>query len=147
MIAVYAPLFGFVGVLAGAILTARLTARREYSQWLRDAKLQASIDMINALQLLIRRMINIAYLGDDSGSYENKDFAERMPKSEHALKKIEDFDNTQIEWNNAQHEALLLSSPEVTLITTGPSIRANGACWPTRFYRADRAVRELIFLG
>lgn len=62
MTAILTALLGGLLAISGGLVGIALTDRRERNRWLRDSQLQASSDLVTALQLLIRRMINVAYL-------------------------------------------------------------------------------------
>ncbi len=61
-----------IGLVAGGLIGIALSDRRERYRWIRDSELQASTNLLSALQLLVRRMINVAYLDEhasrDQGS-------------------------------------------------------------------------------
>jgi hypothetical protein len=114
MSAILTTLLGGLLAIAGALVGIALTDRRERNRWLRDSQLQASTDLISALQLVIRRMINIAYLDPvKSGNYELKNFKRRKPRNPHSLGVIASFDDAMIEWNNARYKALVIVPTEV----------------------------------
>jgi hypothetical protein len=136
---------GVLGAILGVVVTWVLTGRSERRQWKRDTQLQASVDLVNALQLLIRRMINMAYLGEESGSYESRDFKDRRPKNEHAVEAISRIDDAQIEWNNAQHKVMVFNPPEVVALI--PALdreadrllnQAHARAWTRSEYREER---------
>jgi hypothetical protein len=60
--ALVSTLLGGLLAIGGGMVGIGLNDRRERSRWLRDAQLRASTDLLSALQLLVRRMINVAYL-------------------------------------------------------------------------------------
>jgi hypothetical protein len=95
--AVLAALVGGLLAIAGGLVGIALSDRRERSRWLRDTQLQASINLLSALQLLIRRMINLAYLD---------------PK-DHASPTAAAFGEATVAWNNALYGALLIVPPRV----------------------------------
>lgn len=114
MTAVLAALLGGLLAISGGLVGIALTDRRERGRWLRDSQLQASTELVTALQLLIRRMINVAYLDPvESGSYELPDFEKRRPQSAHAIGVMAAFDDATAAWNSARHKALLITPPEV----------------------------------
>jgi hypothetical protein len=114
MSAILTTLLGGLLAIAGALVGIALTDRRERNRWLRDSQLQASIDLISALQLLIRRMINLAYLDPaESGSYELHAFERRRPQNQYSLTVITAFDDATVGWNNARYRALLITPVEV----------------------------------
>ena len=112
MTAVLAALLGGLLAISGGLVGIALTDRRERGRWLRDSQLQASTELVTALQLLIRRMINVAYLDPvESGSYELPDFEKRRPQSAHAIGVMAAFDDATAAWNSARHKALLITHP------------------------------------
>src|SRR5215469_5293929 len=114
MTAILTTILGGLLAISGGLVGIALTDRRERSRWLRDSQLQASTDLITALQLLIRRMINVAYLDPaESGSYELEEFAKRRPQNRHAAIIMAAFDDATAEWNSARHKALLITPSQV----------------------------------
>jgi hypothetical protein len=114
MTAILTTLLGGLLAISGGLVGVALSDRRERSRWLRDSQLQASTDLMSALQLLIRRMINVAYLDPaESGSYELQDFEKRRPQNAHAISVMAAFDDATAGWNSARHKALLITPPEV----------------------------------
>lgn len=114
MTAILTTLLGGLLAISGGLVGVALTDRRERSRWLRDSQLQASTDLATALQLLIRRMINVAYLDPaESGSYNLEDFKKRRPQNSHAIGVMAAFDDATAGWNSARHKALLITPPEV----------------------------------
>src|SRR5262249_8356265 len=59
MTAVLATLLGGFLAIAGAIVGIALGDRRDRSRWLRESQWPASTNLLSALQLLVRRMINV----------------------------------------------------------------------------------------
>jgi hypothetical protein len=114
MTGILTALIGGLLAISGGLVGIALTDRRERNRWLRDSQLQASSDLMTALQLLIRRMINVAYLDSaESGSYELQDFEKRRPQNEHAIETMAAFDDATAGWNGARHRALLITPAEV----------------------------------
>lgn len=114
MSAILTTLLGGLLAISGGLVGIALTDRRERNRWLRDSQLQASTDLISALQLLIRRMIDIAYLDPiESGNYELQDFKKRRPRNQHSLTVITAFDDATVEWNNARYKALLITPAKI----------------------------------
>jgi hypothetical protein len=60
--AVLTTLIGGLLAISGGLVGIAMSDRRERTRWLRDSQLQASTNLLSALQLLVRRMINVAYL-------------------------------------------------------------------------------------
>ena len=114
MSAILTTLLGGLLAIAGGLVGIALSDRRERNRWLRDSQLQASTDLISALQLVIRRMINIAYLDPvESGDYESRTFKRRKPRNPHSLGVITAFDDAMIEWNKARYKAILIVPAEI----------------------------------
>ena len=100
MTAVLTTLLGGFLAIAGALVGIALGDRRERSRWLRDSQWQASTNLLSALQLLVRRMINVSYLDEK----ESVDPASAVVAS---------FSEATVAWNSALYSALLITSPEV----------------------------------
>jgi len=110
MTAILTTILGALLAISGGLVGIALTDRRERSRWVRDSQLQASSDLITALQLLMRRMINVAYLDPaESGSYELEEFAKRRPQNQRAETTMAAFDDATASWNSARHKALLIT--------------------------------------
>jgi hypothetical protein len=62
MSAILTTLLGGLLAISGGLVGIALNDRRERTRWFRDAQLQTSTNLLSALQLLVRRMINVAYL-------------------------------------------------------------------------------------
>lgn len=114
MTAILTTLLGGLLAISGGLVGVALTDRRERTRWLRDSQLQANTDLVTALQLLIRRMINVAYLDPaESGSYELQDFDKRRPQNAQAISVMAAHDEATAVWNSARHKALLITPPEL----------------------------------
>ncbi len=100
MTAVVTTLLGGCLAIAGGLVGIALGDRRERSRWLRDSQWQASTNLLSALQLVIRRMINISYLDER----ESADPASAV---------VAAFSEATIAWNSALYSALLVVPPEV----------------------------------
>jgi hypothetical protein len=95
--AVLTTLVGGVLAIAGGLVGVALSDRRERSRWLRDSQWQASVNLLSALQLVVRRMTNVAYQdSNDTTSPTSVAFIEAM-----------------LEWNSAIYGALLAVPPRV----------------------------------
>ena len=90
------------------------TINWERTRWFRDAQLQASTNLLSALQLLVRRMINVAYLDPSEwmsqDSLDPKKWKDRDPKS---APEVAAFVEATVSWNNALYRALLIAPPSV----------------------------------
>jgi hypothetical protein len=100
MTAILTTLLGGFLAIAGGLVGIALGDRRERSRWLRDSQWQASTNLLSALQLLIRRMINVSYLDEK----ESHDPASAVVAS---------FSEATVAWNSALYSALLITPPEV----------------------------------
>ncbi len=100
MNAILTTLLGGLLAVAGGLVGIALTDRRERYRWLRDALLQASTNLLSALQLLVRRMINVAYLAPE----ESRDLASPT---------VAAFNEAMVLWNNARYAALLVTPAAV----------------------------------
>jgi hypothetical protein len=98
--AILTTLLGGLLAVAGGLVGIALSDRRERHRWLRDSQLQASTNLLSALQLLTRRMINVAYLEPD----ESRD---------QSLPAVIAFNEAMVAWNNARYAALLVTPPAV----------------------------------
>ena len=112
--AILTTLLGGLLAIAGGLVGIAFTDRRDRNRWLRDSQLQASTELITAVQLLVRRMINVAYLDPaESGSYDLQEFAKRRPQNPRAAAVMAAFDDATAEWNSARHKALLVTPPRL----------------------------------
>jgi len=100
MTAVLTTLLGGFLAIGGALVGIALGDRRERNRWLRDSQWQASTNLLSALQLLIRRLINVFYLDEK----ESKDPGSAVVAS---------FSEATVAWNSALYSALLIIPPEV----------------------------------
>ena len=95
---VLGPLVGGLLAIMGGLLVALTSHRRERRRWHRDSQLQASVALLTALQTLVRRMIDLAYLEDKRGDSRGQ-------------AAIASYHEATIEWNSAMYAALLVSPP------------------------------------
>ena len=100
MTAVLTTLLGGFLAIAGGLVGIALGDRRERNRWLRDSQWQASITLLSALQLLVRRMINVSYL-------------DRKESRDPASAVVASFSEATVAWNSALYSALLITPPEV----------------------------------
>jgi hypothetical protein len=139
-------LLGGLLAIAGGLAGIALTDRRERNRWLRDTQLQASVDLISALQLVIRRMINIAFLDPvESGDYELENINLRKPRNQHSLSATTALDDALVEWNNARYKATLIVPAEI--VATIPEMDeevdrilklAHSRTWSRAEFREER---------
>jgi hypothetical protein len=100
MLTILATLLGGLLAIAGGLVGLALSDRRERARWLRDSQLHASADLLSALQLLVRRMINLAYLEPEKATDQTS-----AP--------VAAFNEAAVGWNNALYRALLIMPPAV----------------------------------
>jgi hypothetical protein len=100
MVPVLTTLLGGLLAISGALVGIHLGDRRERNRWLRDSQWQASSALLSALQLLNRRMINVAYLDGEEAR-------------DQASPTVASFNEATVEWNAACYSALLVAPPEV----------------------------------
>jgi hypothetical protein len=100
MSAVLTTLLGGFLAIAGGLVGIALRDRREHTRWLRDSQWQATTNLLSALQLLVRRLMNISYLDEK----ESGDQASAIRAA---------FSEATIAWNSALYSALLITPPEV----------------------------------
>lgn len=96
MDAIVATIVGGLLTIAGGLVGARAAERRAESRWRQDAQLQATTQLLGALQTLMRRMIDFAYLED---------------KSDRGSATIQNYHEATIGWNSARYAALLVALP------------------------------------
>ncbi|WP_146228015.1 hypothetical protein [Micromonospora sp. S4605] len=102
MEAVLGSLVGGVLAIAGGLLVALATVRHDRRRWQRDAELKAATDLLSALQSLVRRLMNLAYLEDKRG--------------DEAAAAMADYREATIAWNSAMYAVLLVGSPASTAL-------------------------------
>lgn len=112
MITILTTLLGGLLAISGGLVGIALSDRRE-RRWLRDSQLQASIALLSSLQLVMRRMTNVAYLSPDewksAASLDPTKWNDRDPSSPIVAAFVE----ATVQWNSATHGALLISPPDV----------------------------------
>ena len=102
MQAFLAALVGGLLAIAGGLAAVLATSRGVRSQWRKDTQLKVSTEVLSALQKMVSRINDLAFLADkESGDAENV-------WSAHVA--------SATEWNNARHAALLVSSPKVAAL-------------------------------
>jgi len=97
-----AALIGGTLAVAGGLVVAIAGDRGERRRWRRDTQLKVNVELLSALQSLMRRMIDYAYLQEDKRD------------SEHSSRLVEAYHEATIVWNSAMYAALLVSPQEVT---------------------------------
>jgi hypothetical protein len=102
MQAFLAALVGGLLAIAGGLAAVIATNRGVKSQWRKDTQLKVSTEVLGALQKMVRRINDLAFLPDK----ENSDADDAW--SAHTA--------SATEWNNARHAALLVSSPRVAAL-------------------------------
>jgi hypothetical protein len=112
--AILTTLIGGLLAISGGLVGIALTDRRERTRWMRDSQLQASISLLSALQLLVRRMINVAYLDPQVwADQESLDPGRRRDKDPQSSATVAAFVEATVAWNNALYRALLIAPPSV----------------------------------
>jgi hypothetical protein len=91
--AILTTLLGGLLALAGGLVGIALSDRRERHRWRRDSQLQANAALLSGLQLVIRRMINMAYVGPP----ESLDQTSSVVMA---------FNEALVVWNNARYAAM-----------------------------------------
>jgi hypothetical protein len=100
MAAFLTTILGGVLAISGGLVGITLSDRRERSRWLRDSQWKASTNLLSALQLLVRSMINVSYLNEKDS---------RDP----TIGVVASFSEATVAWNSALYSALLIAPPEV----------------------------------
>ncbi|MCA1675245.1 MAG: hypothetical protein LC799_24665 [Actinobacteria bacterium] len=95
-----AALIGGVLAVAGGLVVAVAGDRGERRRWRRDAQLKVNTELLSALQGLMRRMIDVAYLPDKR-------------RGEHPSEVLKAYHEATIAWNSAMYAALLVNPQEV----------------------------------
>jgi hypothetical protein len=93
-------LVGGLLAIGGALIGIALGDRRERTRWLRDSQWQASSSLLSALQLLVRRMINVAYVSAEASVDQGSPL-------------VAAYNEAAVEWNRALYNALLIAPPGV----------------------------------
>jgi hypothetical protein len=113
MNALLTTLLGGLLAITGGLVGIALNGRRERTRWLRDSQLQANTNLLSALQLLVRRMTNVAYLDPsvwkDPKSFELAKWDDRDP----SFGVVSAYIEATVGWNNAMYAALLVAPPSV----------------------------------
>lgn len=136
MTAILTTLIGGLLAISGGLVGIALNDRRERTRWLRDSQLQASTNLLSALQLLIRRMINLAYLDPNEwGDAESVDPDRRKEKNPQSAAVVAAFYEASVGWNNAKYRALLIAPPTVAakipeLLSPAPCVSWDGNQMP-----------------
>jgi hypothetical protein len=102
MQAFLAALVGGLLAIAGGLAAVFATSRGERSQWRKDTQLKVSTEVLSALQEMVRRINDLAFLADKEGDEADDAWSAHVASA--------------TEWNNARHAALLISSPEVAAL-------------------------------
>ncbi len=100
MSAILTTLMGGLLAIAGGLVGVALSSRGERYRWLRDSQLRASANLLSGLQLVVRRMINVAYVDPA----ESRDQASPV---------VAAFNEAMVVWNNARYAAMLVTPPKV----------------------------------
>jgi len=98
------PLIGGLLAIAGGLLVSLSQFIRERRRWQRDARIRSGVDLLAALQTLMRRTINLAYVPAES------------PKSESTTGRaaIDRYEEATIAWNSAKYAVMLVTPGDLT---------------------------------
>jgi hypothetical protein len=102
MQAFLAALAGGLLAIAGGLAAVFATSRGARSQWRKDTQLKVSTKVLSALQEMVRRINDLAFLPEKEGGGADDAWSAHVVSA--------------TEWNNARHAALLVSSPEVAAL-------------------------------
>lgn len=102
MSALLATLVGGALAITGGLVGVLATHRSESSRWRRDSQLRVSTELLNSLQEVIRRMIDLAYLTEKP--------ARGSPRASSA------YHEATIRWNSSIYAALLVSPPKLAAL-------------------------------
>src|SRR5579872_1104035 len=100
MTTLIAALIGGGLAIAGGLVGVFATDRRERNRWRRDTQLKTSIELLSSLQVVIRRMIHLAYLTE-------------KPLQPTPTPAAAAYHEASVKWNSSIYAALLVSSPEI----------------------------------
>jgi hypothetical protein len=126
MSGVVGPIVGGLLAITGGLLVALTTHRRERTRWQRDAQLRAANDLLSSLQILVRRMITVAYLQDK--------FTDDAPTA------MVQYREATVSWNSAMYGALLVSPrpvAEFIPVLDREVDRLLDAAWARSWSRAE----------
>ena len=126
-----AVLVGGLLTIAGGLAAVLATSRTVKGQWRNDTQLKVSTEVLNALQKLVSRINDLAYLADKQG-----DDAENAWSALAA---------SVMEWHNVRHAALLVSSPRIVALlqeideqSESLTARARTKQWTLIEFRRER---------
>jgi len=131
MQAFLAVLVGGLLTIAGGLAAVLVTSRSVKSQWRNDTQLKVSTEVLNALQKVVSRINDLAYLpgkeGDDAENAWSALVASVM------------------EWHNVRHAALLVGSPRIVALlqeideqSESLTNRARAKQWTLVEFRRER---------
>jgi len=144
--ALLTTLLGGLLAIAGGLVGIALNGRRERTRWLRDSQLQANINLLTALQLLIRRMTNVAYL--DPSVWKNPKTFEMatLDDRDPSVAMVSAYVEATVSWNNAIYAALLVAPPSVAAKVPPLDQEVDRLCdlavartWTRAEFRRERA--------
>ena len=102
MQAFLAALVGGLLTIAGGLAAVLATSRGVRSQWRNDTQLRVSTEVLSALQKMVSRINDLAFLAEKEGDDVKNAWSAHVASA--------------MEWNNARHAALLVSSPKVVTL-------------------------------
>jgi hypothetical protein len=128
----------FLAVLAGGLLTIAgglaavlATSRSVKSQWRNDTQLKVSTEVLNALQKMVSRINDLAFLPDKEGDDAKKAWSVLVA--------------SVMEWHNVRHAALLVGSPRIVALlqeideqSESLTDRAKTKQWTLMEFRRER---------
>jgi hypothetical protein len=131
MQAFLAALVGGLLAIAGGLAAVFATSRGVRSQWRNDTQLKVSTEVLSALQKMVRRINDLAFLPDKEGGAADNAWSAHVASA--------------TEWNNARHAALFVSSPKVAALLQdldgqldSLTIRAVTKQWTLVEFRKER---------
>jgi hypothetical protein len=102
MQAFLAALVGGFLTIAGGLAAVLATSRSVRSQWRNDTQLKVSTEVLGALQNVVSRINDLAFLADKEGGDAEDAWSAHVA--------------SVMEWHNARYAALLVSSPRVVAL-------------------------------
>jgi len=99
MQAFLAVLVGGLLTIAGGLVAVLATSRSVKSQWRNDTQLKVSTEVLNALQKVVSRINDLAYLPDKEGDDANNAWSALVA--------------SVVEWHNVRNAALLVGYPRI----------------------------------
>ncbi|MFD0596696.1 hypothetical protein ACFQZ4_52590 [Catellatospora coxensis] len=135
MDAILGSIVGGILAIAGGLFVSIASDRKERVKWQRDAQIKASAELVSALQVVIRRLREIAFMGDKTSK-----------EAETALSLYHDATSM---WNSAMYSVILVSSPRLTDLVLSLDREVDRLCARAREQEWSRADfrRERLTIG